>query len=242
MHDEPAAGAVAVRVRFPPARRRSAGTRRRHRMPARLPNLSVKSSRLPSSSTQSACASTWANAPSAGSLMPRGLSMPTTGTPQASARRRGNVRRAAQVIDRARQHEGARSLAQARDDRVAVGVGESRGSVLRPSGVCVCMLACSAPRRSLCRPPLPAPSSTLLPAHRTAGSGAPARAFPRGRCAWRAPCRSRRRRRSAQVQEALVTGAAMSAWCISWNAPWPSCASGAWPESSTTGDSLICAV
>ena len=37
-------------------------------------------------------------------------------------------------------------------------------------------------------------------------------------------------------------GAAISAWRISWKAPRPSCACGAWPESSTSGDSAIAAV
>ena len=40
----------------------------------------------------------------------------------------------------------------------------------------------------------------------------------------------------------LDTGAAMSAWRISWKAPRPSWSFGAWPESSTTGASAICAV
>lgn len=46
----------------------------------------------------------------------------------------------------------------------------------------------------------------------------------------------------AQVHAALHTGAAISAWRISWNAPKPCCRFGAWPDSSTTADSDICAV
>ena len=49
------------------------------------PNLSVKSSFLPSSSTKSAAARISANAPSAGSAIPRGLSMPITGMPRRSS-------------------------------------------------------------------------------------------------------------------------------------------------------------
>ena len=41
---------------------------------------------------------------------------------------------------------------------------------------------------------------------------------------------------------ALVTGAAISAWSISWNEPCPNWLLGAWPDSSTSGASLICAV
>ncbi len=40
----------------------------------------------------------------------------------------------------------------------------------------------------------------------------------------------------------LVSGAAMSACRISWNAPVPSWPAGAWPDSSTSGDSPIAAV
>ena len=44
------------------------------------------------------------------------------------------------------------------------------------------------------------------------------------------------------VQEAFVTGKAISACRISWNAPLPSSSSGAWPEISTSGDSEANAV
>ena len=46
----------------------------------------------------------------------------------------------------------------------------------------------------------------------------------------------------AHVQAAFAIGAATSAWRISWKAPMPSSQFGAWPESSTTGDSAIAAV
>jgi hypothetical protein len=46
----------------------------------------------------------------------------------------------------------------------------------------------------------------------------------------------------AQVHEALHTGAAISAWRISWKAPMPSWPWGAWPDSSTTGASAMAAV
>ena len=38
------------------------------------------------------------------------------------------------------------------------------------------------------------------------------------------------------VHDALVTGAAMSAWRISWKPPRPSSQVAAWPDSSTIGD------
>ena len=44
------------------------------------------------------------------------------------------------------------------------------------------------------------------------------------------------------VHDALVTGAAMSAWRISWKPPRPSSQVAAWPESSTIGDSAPSAV
>jgi len=47
---------------------------------------------------------------------------------------------------------------------------------------------------------------------------------------------------TGRVGVALVTGAAMSAWRISWKAPRPIWSFGAWPESRTTGASAICAV
>jgi hypothetical protein len=52
---------------------------------------------------------------------------------------------------------------------------------------------------------------------------------------------SPRRAASFAIHEALQTGAATAAWSISWKAPRPSCAVGAWPLSSTTGDSAISA-
>ena len=44
------------------------------------------------------------------------------------------------------------------------------------------------------------------------------------------------------VHDALVTGAAMSAWRISWKPPRPSSQVAAWPDSSTIGDSAPSAV
>ena len=47
---------------------------------------------------------------------------------------------------------------------------------------------------------------------------------------------------SLAIHEALATGAATAAWSTSWNPPRPSWPSGAWPLSSTSGDSAISAV
>ena len=44
------------------------------------------------------------------------------------------------------------------------------------------------------------------------------------------------------VHDALLTGAAMSAWRSSWNPPRPSWVVSVWPDSSTTGDSWPSAV
>jgi len=46
----------------------------------------------------------------------------------------------------------------------------------------------------------------------------------------------------ALVNDSLVSGAAISACRISWNAPVPSWPFGACPDRSTTGDSAIAAV
>ena len=68
------------------------------------------------------------------------------------------------------------------------------------------------------------------PAGRTAGSDAPARAGPRWRCAWPRRCRAPSVAADVAVHDALVTGAAMSAWRISWKPPRPSSHVAAWPE------------
>ncbi len=93
-----------------------------------------------------------------------------------------------------------------------------------------------------------------------ATAGAPARPRPslqqverqaqmhRPRPAGHARCaRPRRARRPAlppiaPVQDALVTGAAISAWRSSWKAPRPTSLTPACPDSSTSGDSAACAV
>ena len=100
------------------------------RTPAHVPNASVKSRRLPSSRMQSACARISANAPRQGSLIPRGLSMPTHAMPVAdsSAARRS---RPARVSDAGPARISGRFAAvSCREDRRRVALAD-RGALRR---------------------------------------------------------------------------------------------------------------
>jgi hypothetical protein len=188
-----------------------------------LPNFSVKSRRLPTNSTASACASTCANAPRLASITPRGLSMPMTGMPLAASSAAISARPGRVMHEGPTRIIGRFACARRCISAAAVcpssGVGS--GSNASAAGVDTDVLF----------------SSTSVGRLRCTGPGRPERAR---RIAFAMSVATASA--LAQAHAALVTGAAIAACCISWNAPCPSWSFGAWPESSTTGASAICAV
>ena len=206
----PAASAPVANVRRAPSACRartcsawSASTCINSQAPEKArPNLSVKSTRLPIRSTRSACGSICANAPSEGSLMPRGLSMPTTGIPLASSSVSHRMRPARLMLAGPARING----------RVAP-PSQRRMDAASPSASGItCALA---PAASIATSV--APSSASVGRLRCTGPGRPDAARPSAR-ATSGPSAAA----LADVHAALVTGVAISAWRISWKAPCPS--------------------
>ncbi len=187
---------------------------------------SVKSCALPRSRIRSACRSTSAKAPRRGSLMPRGLSMGTTGTPSAASSCFSSARSPAWQSCGPASTSGRCASARA----------------ARTVAAAACVSSCGLGSKAAASGQSEGRSSTLSSSRsngrlRCTGPGRPERAM-RTASASSVPSVAAER----ATHDALVTGAAISAWRSSWKAPRPTSLSPACPDSSTSGDSPACAV
>src|ERR1700738_225279 len=186
----------------------------------------VKSSAFPSSTIRSMRRRRSDNAPSVASARPRGLSRITAGALVAASNRFSNARPPgfescgpAKMIGRSAWAIAARTASATASARTGAVTADLRGSG-QTMGV-------SSP-----------PASRRYDGQlRCTGPGRPDVAMPIA-----LPISSPRVAAALAVQDALVTGAAISAWRISWKPPRPSSHVAAWPESSTIGDSAPRAV
>ncbi len=148
--------------------------------------------------------------------------MGSAGTPVASPSRATASRRAPRAIAPPIRMTGRRaapsSASACSTSAAAAAPGGSRRGARAPSPAAT-FASSKSPGRLTCT----GPGRPLLARSSAVAMSSPSRAA------------------SFAIHEALQTGAATAAWSISWKAPRPSCAVGACPLSSTTGDSDISA-